>query len=112
MRPEATAIVQQMALRVLATERVEAFDPTLLMDDRNLLVRRHDPGYMHEEPDEDEYSDEEPILVPVQLWELQRCRCDITKMSLGAYRPKNSHISGERSTQDATNVSNRALNCR
>ena len=34
--PEATASEQQLALRVLATERVEAFDSTMLMDDRNL----------------------------------------------------------------------------
>ena len=41
------------------------------------------------ESDEDDSSDEELILlVLVQPWELQRCRCDITKMSLGAYRPK------------------------
>ena len=58
--PEAAASEQQLALRVLVTES-----------------------------DEDDSSDEELILlVLVQPWELQRCRCDITKMSLGAYRPK------------------------
>ena len=36
MPPEATISEQQLALRVLATERVEAFDSTMLMDDRNL----------------------------------------------------------------------------
>ena len=36
MPPEATISKQQLALRVLATEGVEAFDSTMLMDDRNL----------------------------------------------------------------------------
>ena len=36
MPPEASTSEQQLALRVLATERVEAFDSTMLIDDRNL----------------------------------------------------------------------------
>ena len=45
-------------------------------DDPDLTPADAETGYMHEGADEDEYNDEEPLLVPVERWEMQRCSCD------------------------------------
>ena len=49
-----------------------------MSDDDDNTVQRFPASLAQDgdDADEDEYSDEEVLLVPVELWEMQRCSCD------------------------------------
>ena len=59
-------------------------------DDPDLIPADAETGYTHEGSDEDEYNDEEILLVPVELWEMERCSCDRSA------NPREVPIPGER----------------
>ena len=59
-------------------------------DDPDLIPADAETGYTHEGSDEDEYNDEEILLVPVERWEMERCSCDRSA------NPREVPIPGER----------------